>query len=640
MWIAVACLVALALVISCAPQATEQPAVTTEQPAGTTEQPAAATAQPAVTQPAGTGDWVKDAWGRLVRQPRYGGTIHVLAATDPAVFDNCYVQSVGGPWGSAVVIEPILGQRWEDGPSGNAKVSMKYGGQVAWPLTNGVFSGGFDLNQTTGAVMPKGDLLKPGGFIVDWWSMPDRDTWDLHVRQDIYWQNKAPVNGRKFTAHDLWWNIYRCAFTCPACGGIAKAPGLISVTELPDGETVEIKQQPGLLGASHGFLGHYHVLYAPEVTEKYGNQLDWRNIVGTGAFFWTDYVSGNSATFTRNPKWYQYDPYFPQNRLPYADEIKVYQISDKSSAMAALRTGKLDTMNVGSGTGAIDYEMAAELMKTDPQLLWTGLADNTGPNQVGLRVDRPDLPIYDVKVRQALHMAVDRWSMAKDYFKGHGLCFTFPMSPRFTEYAELYVPLEQMPKDVQELYSYNPEKAKQLLKDAGYPNGFTFTVLTYAPNVDWLSIVAQYLKGVNVDMKIDVREYGSYLAAKDKRQFEALDTGYSGPTFWTSQPGNACGGGTNPTNICDPIITDYIQKISANYFVNYPETVRLFREETVYWARQAFYLDTADTAGYAFWWPWLVNYSGETRTGHNASQWGPMCYVWMDQAMKKQMLGK
>jgi peptide/nickel transport system substrate-binding protein len=72
-----------------------------------------------------------------------------------------------------------------------------------------------------------------------------------------------------------------------------------------------------------------------------------------------------------------------------------------------------------------------------------------------------------------------------------------------------------MPDSVKELFTYNPDKAKKLLAEAGYPNGFTFKVqvCSASPTTDLLPLVAAYLEKVGVKMEIQPMEYGAFLSA-------------------------------------------------------------------------------------------------------------------------------
>ena len=88
------------------------------------------------------------------------------------------------------------------------------------------------------------------------------------------------------------------------------------------------------------FLWHM----APEVVEMYGDGSDWRNVVGTGAFMLTDFVPGSLMQYEKNPNFWMKDPILG-NQLPYMDGIKVYVIADKSTQLAAFRTGKVDMLS-------------------------------------------------------------------------------------------------------------------------------------------------------------------------------------------------------------------------------------------------------------------------------------------------------
>ena len=80
----------------------------------------------------------------------------------------------------------------------------------------------------------------------------------------------------------------------------------------------------------------------PEVIEQHGDVRDWRNLVGTGPFMLTDIVEGASLTYTKNPDYWGYDEKYPENRLPYVDELTRLEIPEEATALAALRSGRID----------------------------------------------------------------------------------------------------------------------------------------------------------------------------------------------------------------------------------------------------------------------------------------------------------
>ena len=87
-------------------------------------------------------------------------------------------------------------------------------------------------------------------------------------------------------------------------------------------------------------------IYPPEVIEEHGDAKDWRTIVGTGPFMLTDYVLDSSITFKKNPDYWRNDPKYPENRIPYIDEMRMLIFPELATRMAALRTGKVDWVGV------------------------------------------------------------------------------------------------------------------------------------------------------------------------------------------------------------------------------------------------------------------------------------------------------
>ena len=130
-----------------------------------------------------------------------------------------------------------------------------------------------------------------------------------------------------------------------------------------------------------------------EAVEEFGDLEDWRNAQGTGPWIATDYVPDSSLTFVRNDNYWEYDPFWPDNKLPYTDGYTVVQIVDVNMQLAALRTGKLDWLN------GIDWEDAQELWKTNPELL-SSKGYNTYTPVIDMRTDLE--PFSDINFRKAL----------------------------------------------------------------------------------------------------------------------------------------------------------------------------------------------------------------------------------------------
>ena len=168
--------------------------------------------------------------------------------------------------------------------------------------------------------------------------------------------------------------------------------------------------QPGVRNGEFGrVLAPRSCIECPDAVKQWGNLNDWHHAIGTGPFILTDFVSGSSATLVKNPNYWGYDERYPQNQLPYVDKLKFLIIPDTATALAAMRTGKIDVMD------AIQYQQAQPMQKTNPEIVQIPI-----PAPTGITVDlRNDVrPFNDIRVREALQMAIDLPTIAKTFYGG------------------------------------------------------------------------------------------------------------------------------------------------------------------------------------------------------------------------------
>ncbi len=190
---------------------------------------------------------------------------------------------------------------------------------------------------------------------------------------------------------------------------------------------------------------------------------NWKNVNGTGPFKLTDYVQGNSNTYEKNPDYWDKETINEKEfKLPYVDKIIYRIIKDEATRVTALRTGKLDIME------CMRWQDAEQLKKSTPDLKWNKWLATSG-TFLSMRVDQK--PFDDIRVRRAMNLAVNKDEIIKAYYNGNAELFAYPQHP---EYGGYFQPLNEQPASVQELFKFDPAKAKKLLAEAGYPNGFTF----------------------------------------------------------------------------------------------------------------------------------------------------------------------
>ncbi len=606
-WLLVSLLVVSSMVLaSCGAGPSKTTPATSAKPTATTSAPPASKPSPVATTsatPTPTKEMVKDVLGRTVEKPKYGGTFTWILYRDTLGFDSCYAKPHSCYTVSLTNDRLFIGD-WSKGLAGS--------GQASYRIQS----------------IPSPDLMRP--MLATKWEIPDKETIIYRIRQGIHFLNKPPTNGRELTADDVVFSIKR-VFDLPsnAVGvqHIGIGPTSIKAT---DNYTVEIKCPPDNLGPLFQDIGMRIDIYPKDMAitgakdANIGDMRDWKKACGTGPFILQDYVSKNSITLKKNPDAWDTDPLFPGNKTPYVDTAVYLVVEDSSTRLAAMRTGKAD----GIGYEALTPSDAANLQKTAPKLKyaeWSGAE----PYLVFMRMDTK--PFGDIRVRKALHMAINFQDIVKSYYNGKAGILSWPV-PDIPEFKGLYIPLNQLPSTVQELFSYSPEKAKKLLADAGYPTGFETNIACLEQDVQDLSLVASYWEAIGVKCKIDVKESGVLNTIQEKHQFTQMTYRYNATgtpfIFMLTRKGPTA----NMSLIDDPIIEKAYADCAVNYF-DESKRREILKQTLPHQLEQAWMIQFPQPFCNAFWQPWVKNYNGELGVGfhsnYNFTRW-----IWLDPAEK------
>ncbi len=598
---------ALMLLISCGPSATSTTPAQTSSPATTT----ATTTAPKPTTTAAVSN-----------KPQYGGTINMVGLLNITIF------------GAAV-------------SNRGAGHSGLYEQITYFDRTLSIANGG-KLDYSNGATAMTPDVV---GALASKWATPDPNTWVLDIRQGVHF-SKVPnnpgsdlVNGREMTADDVIASIEFIRDTPSSWASVANPQMEKAMTVEKTGPwqvTVHTPKDPGTAYLWIMGGGGSQFIWPKEWLPKYGTNNDWRVQVGTGPFYISDWVDSSFLLQTRNPNYWDKNPIGPGkgDQLPYPDTLKTLIIPDISTQLAAYRTNKADIGAPGLG-GNVAREDWNSLHKTNPDIKNYRIMNL--PLQIGFRRDKPDLPFKDIRVRQALMMATDMTGIKNGTFGGDAEILASPSSPLF---ASTYTPLDKLPPETQALYTYSPDKAKQLLKDAGFPNGFKsiLTIDSSSQASDMAQIIkAQWIKvGVDVDIQIKeaavfqnlwtTRSYDQMMMTRNCGGDNALFVRYSFGYFR----------GTNSYNISyvndppgsDPKIEQWFQDEGKYINVDFAAADKVHKDANVYILGQAFLVPTPADYSNRIWQPWIKDYFGEGA----AKAYIP--YIWVDQALKAQMTGK
>ena len=354
-----------------------------------------------------------------------------------------------------------------------------------------------------------------------WEISADRLRYTFHIRKHIFFQdNEAFLNGkgRELTASDIVYSLSRIRDKAVASSGAwifnNRVDTVEGFTALND-STFQLK----LIRPFHPILGilsmQYCSIVPKEVVEKYGKDFR-RHPCGTGPFQFGSWEEGENLVLIKNKNYWEKDE--KGLSLPYLDAIKISFFDNKATEFLQLQQHELSFVNdidasfkdeILTKKGSLRPQWEGKiLLKTHPYL-------NT--EYLGILVDENNpltasSPTRIKAVRQAMNYAINRAQLMMYMRNSIGLA------------AEAgFVPggLPSRNTELVKGYGYNPQKSKQLLAMAGYPDGKGFPViklLTIAIYADVASFVARQLEEVGIPVQVEVIQKSLLLEQTAKSQ--------------------------------------------------------------------------------------------------------------------------
>jgi peptide/nickel transport system substrate-binding protein len=358
-------------------------------------------------------------------------------------------------------------------------------------------------------------ITSPNGTIVpvlaDSYNVSSNGTvYTIKLKKGIKFQDGEPLNSEavKFTLE----RILDPNVKVPSRGNFL----LIDHVETVDEYTVNIYLKKPFAP----FLGVLTSAYiiAPNATKQLGDKIANNPAgIGTGPYMFKEWVKGDHITLVANPNYWNGTPYFSQMIF------KV--VPDASTREAMLLSGDLDLIIQPPPS-----DLASLSSRGDVKVSWT---ISTREMYIGINTQYG--PLNDTRVRQALNYAIDKDSLIKYVLFGLG-------SPE-----DSILPPFVLGHIAVGPYQYDPQKAKQLLAQAGYPNGFSVTLIT--PNGRYLfdtqvaETIAQYLRDIGIQVNVRTYDWPTYvstiLAPLNKTELQLFLLGWSpsvpDPYFYTFQ---------------------------------------------------------------------------------------------------------
>ena len=553
--------------------------------------------------------------GEMVTAPEYGGTIRPIVNFKVEGLDPYFTFSAG--WFIGLVNEKL--------------------GIGDWAIDRSVF--GYDT-----LYMPEEILT---GSLAESWENPDPLTYVVKIRDGVFWHDKAPVNGRQLTAHDVeytWHRILGLGGGEPMTNIEGQDIGKIEWDSIAatDDSTVLFKlAAPSLDALRVILLGSHSATYvvAREAVEQFGDLQDWRNVVGTGPYELTDVLEGSSWTYTKNDDYWDFDEKFPDNRLPYADKVEYAIVNDPAAILSLMRSGQADLMGNIFNSHLTSVDQGVNLQKTNPELV---LHPYSIRSETAFSFDNQKPPFNDIRVRQALSMAIDQDAIAENYMQGLGdASLAGPIGNAVHGYA---VPPEEWPEEIAQYYRYDPEAAEKLLDEAGYPRGadgvrFKTNYEHYEFfDLGYYQIAMDYLRQIGIDVEIQVFSRADHIQRSREHTFDGIIS-----TVWAGEYPGVTGAIANYNsgtqwhyNVNDGTFDEYYANALAATTIE--ERKEWTRKAGLRVAEQLWTIRGPVAPQFGAAQPWLKGYNGEADLG-TTDKGQILARIWVDQDLKRELGG-
>ncbi len=321
------------------------------------------------------------------------------------------------------------------------------------------------------------------GLAERWEQAPDGLSWTFSLRKGVNFHDGTPFN-----AEAVKYFVERMLGPEKPSRAALYTPFVESVTVV-DPHTVRMNLKTPFAFFLNNLAHSASGIGSPTAHKALGKDIA-RKPVGTGPFKFVEWVHGDHLTLTRH------DAYW--GGKPKLDKIVVKTVKEDAARVMMLQSG--------------DAHLAVRLPAEDiPRLekdarIQLDSTETLRVLYVGFNCQKK--PFSDVRVRQAFNLATDRESIVRNLYRGRALVASNIVAPRTTG----HVPLPSHP--------YDPEKAKKLLAEAGYPNGLKARFISpmgrYPKDYEMAQALQQQWKQAGIEVSLGTMEWAAYLAATRK----------------------------------------------------------------------------------------------------------------------------
>ena len=368
------------------------------------------------------------------------------------------------------------------------------------------------------------------------WKNLDDLTWEFKLRKDVKFSNGEP-----FTSQDVLFTICRTLNNeTNVSQSYMDTTKLLTDVQTPDAYTVIVKtaEPVPLIPAEFarnlpiiwsGIVKHDKLHFAPK--EGCGFKGQWPTVsdfnsgkmaIGTGPFTLKSYVKGTGITLERNDKYW--------GPKPHWQTVKMVSVPNAGPRLTGLMSGDYDLIEnpAARDLARIKDDKKLAFVATPSTRLVFFQPDIGRDKSPLIKTADGKNPLQDLRVRKAISMSIDRKAIVQRLMDGMATVANQYMPEGM--FGSLDKPAE---------IKFDPEGAKKLLAEAGYPNGFELTLTTtndrYINDGQIAQAVAQYLTRIGIKTTVDAQAAAIYFPKRAKREFSFAIGG------WPSENGEASG---------------------------------------------------------------------------------------------------
>lgn len=368
------------------------------------------------------------------------------------------------------------------------------------------------------------------------WRMVDENTWEFTLRKNVKFHNGSPFN-----ANSVLLSFCRIPTLVGTPSPFTIYTKAIKEITAPDPHTVIIKTKkpypllPNELTTiqiiSDSLIGSAKVTFVEsgcKINAAMPRKEDFdtgKAAIGTGPFKYAEFVKGDHILLKRN------DDYW--GTKPQWASVRFLPMKDRGARVDALLSGKLDFIEnppiedmlriLSNPKFSIEWKMSSRVI----YIAMDQRSDTTVPP--GVKGTNGKNPFRDVRVRKALSMAIDRYNL------------TLRVMSSFARPAEQLLARNFFGANLRlPPLAYAPDKAKQLLAEAGYPNGFELTLATpndrYMNDAQVARAIARMWIKIGVKTNVEAMTAGKFFARRNKHEFGVWLGGWGAQTNEISSP--------------------------------------------------------------------------------------------------------